>query len=120
MKILKNIEGKHKQQLNAIEDQGNKQLNPIKNFSINSKKLKLIDSFSKISPGAEKLMSETKEDKMSSTVKNLFLWGANKKYFDFRVFKGPYEFSSYIYQKGSLKHAKVSQNRMLAKLDDLR
>ena len=74
MKILKNIEGKNKQQLNAIEDQGNKQLSPIKNISVNSKKLKLIDSFSKISPEAEKLMSETKEDKMLSTLKNLFLW----------------------------------------------
>ena len=46
--------------------------------------------------------------------------GANKKYFDFRVFKGPYEFASYIYQKGSLKDAKDSQNRMLAKLDDFK
>ena len=59
-------------------------MNPIKNISINSKKLKLIDSFIKISPEAEKLMSETKEDKMLSTLKNIFM-GANKKYFDFRV-----------------------------------
>ena len=46
--------------------------------------------------------------------------GANKKYFDFRVFKGRYEFASYIYQKGSLKDAKDSQNRMLTKLDDFK
>ena len=46
--------------------------------------------------------------------------GANKKYFDFRVFRGPYEFGSIIYHKGLLKDAKDSQNRMLAKLDDFK
>ena len=62
MNILKNIEGKNEQQLKAIRDKGNKQLNAIKNISINSKKLKVIDSFSEIGPEAEKLMSEQKEE----------------------------------------------------------
>ena len=68
----------------------------------------MIDSFIKISPEAEKLMSETKEDKMLSTLKNIFM-GANKKYFDFRVLP-----------KGFIKRCKDSQNRMLAKLDDFK
>ena len=84
-------------------------MNPIKNISINSKKLKLIDSFIKISPEAEKLMSETKEDKMLSTLKNLFLWEPIKNILILE-----------FYQKGSLKDAKDSQNRMLAKLDDFK
>ena len=54
MNILKNIEGKNEQQLKAIRDKINKQLNAIKNISINSKKLQMINSFSKISPETEK------------------------------------------------------------------
>ena len=42
LKILKNIEGKNEQQLKAIKDQGNKQLNAIKNIDIESKFLKAI------------------------------------------------------------------------------
>ena len=44
--------------------------------------------------------------------------GANKKYFDFRVFKGPLKFTSVIYHKGSLEDAKNSQDKIFAKLDD--
>ena len=45
---------------------------------------------------------------------------AKKKYFDFKDFKGPYEFGSNIYLKVSLKDEKDSQNRMFAKLDDFK
>ena len=72
MKVLKNIEGKNEEQLNAIEDQGNKQLNAINNISINSKKLKLIDAFSKISPEAEKLISKIKEEQNAINFKKLY------------------------------------------------
>ena len=72
MKVLKNIEGKNEEQLNAIEDQGNKQLNAINNISINSKKLKLIDAFSKISPEAEKLISKIKEEQNAIDFKKLY------------------------------------------------
>ena len=54
LNLLKNIEGKNEQQLKAIRDKINKQLNAIKNISINSKKLQMINSFSKISPETEK------------------------------------------------------------------
>ena len=72
MKVLKNIEGKNEEQLNAIEDQGNKQLNAINNISINSKKLKLFDAFSKISPEAEKLISKIKEEQNAIDFKKLY------------------------------------------------
>ena len=72
MKVLKSIEGKNEEQLNAIEDQGNKQLNAINNISINSKKLKLIDAFSKISPEAEKLISKIKEEQNAIDFKKLY------------------------------------------------
>ena len=42
LKRLKNIEGKNEEQLKAIEDQGNKQLNAIKNIKAGSKSLKEI------------------------------------------------------------------------------
>ena len=100
LKILKNIEGKDEQQLKAIKDQGNKQFNTIKN-SINSKNLKVIHSSSKISPEAEKLMSEIKKEPNAIDSKKLIFMGANKIFFDFRVFKGPYELASIIYHKGS-------------------
>ena len=95
MKTLKNIEGKNEQQLNAI-----------KNITIK----KWIDSFNKTSLEAEKLMSKIKEEQKAIDSKILIFMGANKKYIDFRVFKGPYEFPSIIYHKGSLKDAKDPQN----------
>ena len=42
IKKLKNIEGKNEEQLKAIEDQGKKQLEEIKNIDIGSKLLKTI------------------------------------------------------------------------------
>ena len=53
LNILKNIEDKNKKQLKANEDQGNKQLNAIKNISTGSKSLKAIIFFSGLSPEAK-------------------------------------------------------------------
>ena len=65
-------------------------MDAIKNISINSKKLKLIDSFSKISPEAEKLVIAINKEQNAVDSKKLIFLGTNKKNFDFRVFKGPY------------------------------
>ena len=54
LKRLKNTEGKNEEQLKAIEDQGNKQLNVIKNIKTGSKSLKATVSFSGLSPKAKK------------------------------------------------------------------
>ena len=42
LKRLKNIEGKNEEQLQAIEDQGKKQLDGIKKIDINLKPIKVI------------------------------------------------------------------------------
>ena len=57
-------------------------MNEIKSISINPKKLKVLDSFSKISPEAEKLMSEIKEEQSAIDSKKLIFMGGNKKIFD--------------------------------------
>ena len=53
-KRIKNIEGKNEEQLKAIEDQGKKQSEEIKNINIGSKPLKTINFFSTISDQAKK------------------------------------------------------------------
>ena len=60
-KRLKNIEGKNEEQLKAIEDQGKKQLEEIKNINIDSKSLKAIDFFRIISEKAKELMKFIKQ-----------------------------------------------------------
>ena len=62
-------------------------MDAIKNISINSKKLKLIDSFSKISPEAEKLTIGINKEQNAVDSKKLIFMGTNKENFDFRVFE---------------------------------
>ena len=76
LKILENIEDKNKKQLKAIEVQGNKLLNAIKNINISSKQPKVIDSFSRIGPEVEKFMSELKEEQDFINFENLFFCGS--------------------------------------------
>ena len=59
-KRIKKIEGKNEEQLKAIEDQGKKQLEEIKNINIGSKPLKTINFFSTISDQAKKIMDNIK------------------------------------------------------------
>ena len=60
LKRLENIKGKNEEQLKAIEDQGKKQLEEIKNINVGSKPLKTISFFSTISEEAKKLMDNIK------------------------------------------------------------
>ena len=71
-----------------------------------------------ISPEEEKLMNEWREEQDFIDFEKLSFVGANKKYFDFRVFRDPIKFASVIYDKGSLKDANDIQKEILAKLDD--
>ena len=120
LKILKNIEGKDEQQLKAIKDQGNKQFNTIKN-SINSKNLKVIHSSSKISPEAEKLMSEIKKEQSAIDSKKLIFMGANKNFLILEFLKVHMSLLRlFTIRVHTLNDAKDYQNRMLAKLDDLK
>ena len=59
-KRLKNTEGKNEAQLKAIEDQGKKQLDAIRNINIGSKPLKTISFFNTLSDEAKDLMENIK------------------------------------------------------------
>ena len=54
LKKLKNIEGKNKEKLKVIEDQGKKQLEEIKNINTGSKSLKTISCLGTISEKARR------------------------------------------------------------------
>ena len=73
LKRLKNIECKNEKQLKAIEDQGKKQLDKLKNIS-ESKPLKKITHFSKLSSGTKKLYNEIKEGKVILILKHLYVY----------------------------------------------
>ena len=55
MKKIKNIEGKNEEQLKAIEDQGKKQLEELKNID-KSKTLEIIDKISEKNNEANKVI----------------------------------------------------------------
>ena len=57
-KRLKNIDGKSEEQFKAIEGQGKKQLQEIKNVNIGSKPLKTMSFFTTITEEAKKVMEE--------------------------------------------------------------
>ena len=63
LKRLRNTEGNNEEHLKAIEDQGKKQLDAMKNIKTDSKSLKTIRFFSVISPEAKKLLDELKKRK---------------------------------------------------------
>ena len=73
LKRLRNIEGNNEEHLKAIEDQGKKQLDAMKNIKTDSKSLKTIRFFSVISPEAKKLLDELKKRKILLILKNLFV-----------------------------------------------
>ena len=62
-KRLKNIEGNNEEQLKAIEDQGKKQLDAIKNIETDSKSLTTINFFSGLSPETKELLDKLKKEK---------------------------------------------------------
>ena len=71
LKRLKNIEGKNKEQLKAIEDQGEKQLKEIKKIKIDPKSLKMVAFSSGLSPEAKQLMDEIREEENDIDPKKL-------------------------------------------------
>ena len=63
LKRLRNIVGKNEEQLKAIEDQGKKQLDAIKNIETDSKSLTTISFFSRLSPKIKELLDKLKKEK---------------------------------------------------------
>ena len=97
-KRLKNIEGKNEVQLKAIEDQGKKQLDAIKNINIGSESLKTIVFFSKINEKAKKSMNEIKiMDDWLDTAQLICTNTDGKTKYDFNNFTFPPKFTLKIY-----------------------
>ena len=97
MKKIKNIEGKNEEQLKAIEDQGKKQLEQLKNID-KSKTLEIIDKISKKNNEANKILSEF--EKIDKTLDNADLVCTktdNKTKYDFNRFSLPLKFIEKIH-----------------------
>ena len=94
-KRLKNIEGKNEVQLQAIEDQGKKQLDAIKNINIGSEPLKtIVFFFSKINEKAKKSMNEIKTiDDWLDTAQLICTNTDGKIKYDFNNFTFPSKFT---------------------------
>ena len=84
LKILKNINGKNDEQLKAIEDQGNRQLDAIKNFETDSESLKTIAFFSL---EAKKLLDEIKKEKNTIDSEKLVCVKTDGKFFNLNTLK---------------------------------
>ena len=99
MKKIKNIEGKNEEQLKAIEDQGKKQLEEIKNINVSSKPLKTISFFSTISEKAKELMNKIKviDDWLETNAQLICIKTDGKTNYDFSKFTFPSKFPSKIY-----------------------
>ena len=98
LKKLKNIEGKNEEQLKAIEDQGKKQLEEIKNINVSSKPLKTISFFSTRSREAKELMNKIKViDDWLETAQLICTKTDGKTKYDFSKFTFPLKFASKIY-----------------------
>ena len=96
-KRIKNIEGKNEEQLKAIEDQGKKQLEEIKNINVSSKPLKTISYFSTINEEAKELMNNIKViDDWLKTVQLIWTKTDGKIKYDFSKFRFPLKFASEI------------------------
>ena len=99
LKKIKNIEGKNEEQLKAIEDQGKKQLEEIKNINVSSKPLKTISFFSTISEEAKELMNKIKViDDWLETAQLICTKTDGKTKYDFNKFTFPLKFTSKIYR----------------------
>ena len=98
LKKLKNIEGSNEEQLKAIEDQGKKQLEEIKNINIDSKPLKTISFFNTRNGEAKQLMENIKViDDWLETAQLICTKTDGKTKYDFSKFTFPLKFASKIY-----------------------
>ena len=121
LKKLKNIEGKNEEQLKAIEDQGKKQLEEIKNINVGSKPLKAISFFSTISEEAKKLMERIKViDDWLETAQLVCTKTDGKTKYNFRKFAFPVKFASKIYRRDlTLQKARDNQQDLQILINNL-
>ena len=87
LKRLKNIEVKNEEQSKAIENQGRKQLDEIRNISSDSKPLQEINYFGELNSGAKKLYNQIKEEKSNLNSEKLACVQNDGTIHNFNVFK---------------------------------
>ena len=108
LKRLKNIEVKNEEQSKAIENQGRKQLDEIRNISSDSKPLQEINYFGELNSGAKKLYNQIKEEKSNLNSEKLACVQNDGTIHNFNVFKNSLEFASDIqWQKFIKRHRKI-------------
>ena len=121
LKRLKNIDDKNNTQLLAIEDQGKKQLEEIKNINVSSKPLKTISFFSTISEEAKELMNKIKViDDWLETAQLICTKTDGKTKYDFSKFTFPLKFASKIYNYDlTLQKAQDNQQELKTLINKL-
>ena len=120
MKKIKNIEGKNEEQLKAIEDQGKKQLEEIKNINISSKPLKTMSFFSAISEEAKEVMNKIKViDNWLETVQLICTKTDGKTKYDFDKFTFPLKYTSKIYRHDLMLQAEDDQQKLKILINNL-
>ena len=118
--LLKMIEKYWRWEVKAIEDQGKKQLDQLKNIS-ESKPLKKITYPSKLCSGAKKLHNEIKEEKNNFNPETLVCVQTDGTIYNVNAFKSPLEFASDIHiGKISLKDAEKKHPKMFLSLVKLK
>ena len=122
LKRLKNIDDKNNTQLLAIEYQGKKQLEEIKNNNVGSKPLKTIRFFSTISEEGKELMNKINIiDVWLETAPLTCIKTDGKINYDFSKFTFPLKFASKIYNYFTLQKAQDNQQeleRLINKLNN--
>ena len=107
LKRLKNIEVKNEEQSKAIENQGRKQLDEIRNISSDSKPLQEINYFGELNSGAKKLYNQIKKEKSNLNSEKLACVQNDGIIHKFNVFKNSLDFASDIqWQKFIKRHRK--------------
>ena len=96
MKILKNIEGKNEVQLQAIKDQGKKQLGEIKNIN-KSNTLKVIDEIRRKNADANKILLDIKKIDETLDDAELVCTKTDGTKYDFNRFLFPLKFIEKIH-----------------------
>ena len=103
---MKNIEGKNEQQLEAIKDQGERQLEEISRYDATNKSQK-IEFDSEKNQEAKELVDEVKEISRKNKNKKFACFHSNGKTYNFNKFRGIKQLGNDIFNDHiSMKQAK--------------
>ena len=119
MKRLKNIEGKNEQQLDAIEDQGERKLEAIKSYDATNKSQK-TEFVSEKNQEAKELLNEVKEISRKNENKKFVCFPSNGTLYNFNKFRDIKQPGNDIFNgQISIKQAKDEQNEMMEEITKL-